>query len=89
MRNGTAVNVVTGDWSFSTYEEASRFVAGSGRSDMKIVSKDAHVTCVPLEALANYTSVFRALEHDGTEPSDPSVVQLFEYTPHRPVPSGD
>ena len=68
VRNGMAVNVVTGDWSFTTYEEASRFVTTSGRSDMKIVSKDPHVTCVPLEALANYTSVFRALERDGTEP---------------------
>jgi dolichyl-diphosphooligosaccharide--protein glycosyltransferase len=88
VRNGMAVNVVTGDRSFATYEEASGFVTTSGRSDMKIVSKDPHKTCVPLEALANYTSVFRALEHDGTEPSAPPVVQLFEYKPHRPSPPG-
>jgi oligosaccharyl transferase (archaeosortase A-associated) len=86
VRDGMAVNVVTGDWSFATYEEATRFVTTSGRTDMKIVSKDPLVTCVPLEALANYTSVFRALERDGTDPDDPPAVQLFEYHPHRQSP---
>jgi asparagine N-glycosylation enzyme membrane subunit Stt3 len=82
IRDNLPINVVTGERSFASYEEASRFVTRSGRSDVKIVSKLPLVTCVPLEALTSYTPVFRALEHEGTDPSAPPVVRLFEYRPH-------
>ena len=50
---------------------------------MKIVSKHPHLTCVPLEPLAHYTSVFKTFNLEGTGPSAPPVVQLFEYRPRR------
>jgi oligosaccharyl transferase (archaeosortase A-associated) len=83
VRDHALVKVVTGEWSFASYEEASRFVTSSGRSDVRIVSKHPHSTCVPLEPLASYKSAYRTLNREGTGPSAPPVVQLFEYLPHR------
>ena len=68
MRGTRITNVVTGEWRFATYEEASRFVTSSGRADVTIVSKHPHETCVPLEALSSYTPVFKALDRDGRRP---------------------
>jgi dolichyl-diphosphooligosaccharide--protein glycosyltransferase len=85
MRGTQVTNVVTGEWRFATYDEASRFVTSSGRPDVTIVSKDPHETCVPLEALSSYTPVFKALYHEGEGPTAPPVVQLFEYRPHAPT----
>ena len=85
MRGTRAVNVVTQEWRFATYDEASRFVTSSGRPDVTIVSKHPHETCVPLEALSSYTTVFKAIERDGGDATAPPVVQLFEYRPHAPT----
>ena len=84
VRNRTAVNVVTGQWRFDTYEEASHFVVSSGRPDVRIVSKDPRRTCVPLEALGNYVPVFRSFEREWAGSAAPPLVQLFEYRPRRP-----
>ena len=83
VRDNQPINVVTGNWSFASYEEAARFVASSGRTDAKIVSKNPLETCVPLEALTSYAPVFKSFEVDGTDPSAPAAVQLFEYRPYR------
>ena len=82
VRDNLAINVVTGNWSFASYEEAARFVASSGQADAKIVSKHPLETCVPLEALTSYAPVFKSFERDGTDSSAPPVVQLFEYRPY-------
>lgn len=83
VRDGIALNVVTGERRFNTHDEASRFVTSSGRSDLKIVSKHPHLTCVPLEALTSYKAVFNSFDREVTSHSAPSLVQIFEYQPHR------
>jgi dolichyl-diphosphooligosaccharide--protein glycosyltransferase len=79
VRDGQPLNVVTGEWRFGTYDEASRFVTSSGRTDLRIVSKRPQETCVPLEALTSYTSVYTSLGRDGGRPTDPPAVQVLEY----------
>jgi asparagine N-glycosylation enzyme membrane subunit Stt3 len=85
IRDRQLTNIVTGEWRFATYDEASRFVTASGRRDVAIVSKRPHETCVPLEALSSYAPVFKASGRDGRGATAPRVVQLFEY---RHAPTG-
>ena len=86
VREHTAVNVITKEWSFGSYEEADLFVKTSRRPDVKIVSKHPLETCAPLDALTSYDRVFSALERDGAQPDAPPAVQLFEYRPNRQSP---
>jgi hypothetical protein len=85
MRDREPINIVTGQWRFDTFDEANRFVTSSGRTDVTIVSKRPHETCVPLEALSSYKAVFKASHRDGWGATAPPVVQLFEYQPHAPT----
>ena len=71
---------MTREWSFTSYEEADRFVTRSGRTDVKIVSKHPLETCVPLEALTSYAPVFKSLERTRTESvCSPGRAGCFEY----------
>ncbi len=77
-RDGQPFNLITADWTFPTYEDARRFVEASGRTDVRIVSTQPSVTCVPLEAVHGYHQVFRSLGQESG-PASPHVVQVFEY----------
>ncbi len=76
------VKVLTAEWTFPTYEEAREFVGASGRDDIRIVSRERHVTCVPLEALDDYRVVYRSLGRENGR-SSPHLVQVYEYRPDR------
>jgi hypothetical protein len=87
-RMGRTVKRITSEWTFPTYEEAQRFVAGAGSPTVRIISKDPHATCVPLEVLEDFTQVFHSV---GREPATGALglplVQVFEYRPRgRPAP---
>jgi oligosaccharyl transferase (archaeosortase A-associated) len=78
LRAGVPMNVVTAEWSFPTHAEASGFMAVAGRRDLRIVSRNLHETCVPLEAFRSYVPVFRSMVREGGVASPPTV-QVFEY----------
>jgi oligosaccharyl transferase (archaeosortase A-associated) len=82
VRDRQAVKRITGERRFPTYEEAAAHVARVNRPDTRIICRDPHRTCVPLEPLDRYTVVFRSLgrEHRLGRPG-PSFVQVYEYAP--------
>jgi len=82
VRDRMIVKRITGEDRFATYEDARAFVSRMNRADMRILCRDLHSSCVPLEPLERYTPVFRSLGRDGsTADGGPSVVQVYEYHP--------
>jgi oligosaccharyl transferase (archaeosortase A-associated) len=74
-RAGRVVQQITGEWAFPDYLTATRFVGKD--TTLKVVSKDPHRTCVPLESYAGYVSVYRSIDRDGAT-DGPHLVQIFE-----------
>ena len=72
---------IKAEWPFAAYEEALRFSRTRPAGQLRIVSKNLLSSCVPLEAAADYTLVYRSLRRQGLTPAGPgpSVVQIFEY----------
>jgi hypothetical protein len=66
---------------FGTFEEAERFIAARPSEHWRIASADPLTSCVPLEALTDYTPVFRSLGRQSTSSggTGPSAVQIYEY----------
>ena len=51
---------------FGTFEEAERFIAARPSEHWRIASADPLTSCVPLEALTDYTPAFRSLGRQST-----------------------
>jgi hypothetical protein len=66
---------------FGSYEEAKRFIAERPSERWAIVSADPLITCVPLDALADYAPVFRSFGRQPTRTGaeGPPAVQIYEY----------
>ena len=71
-REGEPYKEITGLWSFSTYEEATDFIASHASENYRIVGRDPFNSPVPLEKLEHYQLVYAS--------SSPYPVKIFEYT---------
>jgi len=71
-REGEPYKEITGLWSFSTYEEATDFVASHASENYRIVGRDPFNSPVPLEKMEHYQLVYAS--------SSPYPVKIFEYT---------
>jgi len=71
-REGKPYKEITGLWSFSTYEEATDFMASHASENYRIVGVDPFKSPVPLEKMEHYQLVYAS--------SSPSPVKIFEYT---------
>ncbi|MBA7504904.1 hypothetical protein ES706_03566 [subsurface metagenome] len=71
-REGEPYKEITGLWSFSTYEEATDFIASHASENYRIVGRDPFISPVPLEKMEHYQLVYAS-------PS-PYPVKIFEYT---------
>jgi oligosaccharyl transferase (archaeosortase A-associated) len=71
-REGQPYKEITGLWSFSTYEEATDFIASQDSENYRIVGRDPFNSPVPLEKMEHYQLVYTT--------SSPYPVKIFEYT---------
>jgi oligosaccharyl transferase (archaeosortase A-associated) len=71
-REGEPYKEITGLWSFSTYEEATDFIASHASGNYRIVGRDPFNSPVPLEKMEHYQLVYKS--------SSPYPVKIFEYT---------
>lgn len=80
-----AVPRVINQWLFSSYEDASRFVALRPDGSLRIASADPLKPCVPLEQLPEFSRVFSSVGHIRTVTGGPGppAVQIFEFLKHR------
>ncbi len=79
--DGNSYKVVNDAQGFTTYEEALAFIEAKEEGDYRIVGTDPMVSCVPLESLEDYRTVFNSTEgsylnSDNLTPE----VKIFEYT---------
>ncbi|MBT9165266.1 MAG: hypothetical protein DDT23_01281 [candidate division WS2 bacterium] len=76
------IRIITGEWLFSTYEEAKEFIANQKEGNYRIVGISPNQSPVPLEKLENYrpvynsqNSIFRFIKDEA----DLRGIRIFEY----------
>ena len=79
-RAGGPVKRLLREMTFTSSDEAGRFIATRPSERWRLASADLRASCVPLEALTDYRPVFRSLGRQwaGDRPGPPAV-QIFEY----------
>ncbi|MBT9130773.1 MAG: hypothetical protein DDT42_01050 [candidate division WS2 bacterium] len=78
------IRIITGEWLFSTYEEAKEFIANQKEGNYRIVGTSPNQSPVPLEKLENYrpvyssqSPIFRFIKDE----TDLRGIRIFEYKP--------
>jgi len=81
IRGARRVKRLDRQMTFGAFEEAERFIAARPAERWRIASADPLISCVPLEALTDYTPVFRSLGRQSTSRggTGPSAVQIYEF----------
>jgi dolichyl-diphosphooligosaccharide--protein glycosyltransferase len=82
-RGGRHVKRMEQPMTFTGTADAERFIASRPTEHWRIASADPLLSCTPLDALADFHSVFRSL---GIQPrasgeAGPPIVQIYEYRP--------
>jgi oligosaccharyl transferase (archaeosortase A-associated) len=72
---------ITGLKTFSSYGEASAFLAAQQGGNWRIVGKDPLASPIPLEALEGYRPAFASPEKARVGNSQAPEVKIFEYNP--------
>jgi dolichyl-diphosphooligosaccharide--protein glycosyltransferase len=79
-RNGIPYKEITSAKSFSSYEEAEAYISSQKSNNYRIVSNNAFISPVPLEALEHYRLIYSS-DSTVTQPDGGSTpeVKIFEY----------
>jgi len=75
-REGTPYKEITSLQSFPTYEKAQAYISSQKSGNYRIVSNNAFVSPVPLEALKHYKLIHSSIKEPGIGISG---VKIFEY----------
>jgi len=73
-----AEKLIVGLERFPSYDEALAFMQNDGSDHLRLVSSDPSVSCVPLDALAQYTLVFESHETTDVSGRDIPAVRVFQ-----------